>query len=55
MEDEFYFDDDVPVARKPKTTTPAKKNDTTKKDDKSKKDDKKTPDIEDEYYDLEGF
>ena len=55
VEDEFYFDDDVPVARKPKTTTPAKKNDTTKKDDKSKKDDKKTPDIEDEYYDLEGF
>ncbi len=51
VEDEFYFDDDTPSVRKSKTTTPAKTDDKSKKDDKNKK----TPDIEDEYYDLEGF
>lgn len=51
IEDEFYFDDDVPKSPAKKPTTPAKKEETGKKKD----DKKKTPDIEDEYYDLEGF
>jgi tetratricopeptide (TPR) repeat protein len=42
-DDEIYFDDN---------STPTKKPTTTKKDQKKKE---KTTDLEDEYYDLEGF